>query len=160
MATPLIIDRPELVPPAGRNLARLITFGFWMLWVYLWLPVVSLLAWWFGYDLFYQEMVVRGGAHWLLRQLDDYLLWIGLLCGGLVAWATYNWLRFRGVTRRQRVPGLTEAELARYFGLTVDEVRVYRTSQFLRVHFDGYGRILKIERLRYRGTSAGNGRRA
>src|ERR1017187_7341901 len=43
-----IIDRPSLQTARQRLIYGSVTLGFWVLWIYLWLPIVGLIGWALG----------------------------------------------------------------------------------------------------------------
>ncbi|HEV8078806.1 MAG TPA: poly-beta-1,6-N-acetyl-D-glucosamine biosynthesis protein PgaD, partial [Marinobacter sp.] len=56
MKTPLIIERPELQTPTRKTLSSVITFLAWTLWIYLWLPLLSIIAWGAGIQMLIVEV--------------------------------------------------------------------------------------------------------
>ena len=49
----LIIEAPGLQSLKHRFSSSLFTFFFWAAWFYLWQPIISILAWAFGFKFFY-----------------------------------------------------------------------------------------------------------
>jgi biofilm PGA synthesis protein PgaD len=96
----LIIDRPDWVRPGEKFTALGITLLFWGALLYLWQPLLSLLAWGLNIHLFYNHMIVLGGYKAFLNLLVFYSLVILCLGGGLILWARINQWRFRGKNRR------------------------------------------------------------
>lgn len=142
-----LIERPDLQSRRQRVLYGALTLAFWTLWVYLWLPVLALLAWALGIQQAYKYMVVLGGYRDVLALLGIYGLVILLLGGGLVAWATYNIIRFRGVERRTAALPVTAAEIGKYFGQDSQAVTGWQNDQRLYVTHDRHGRITRVETL-------------
>ena len=114
---PLIIETPDLQGLRQRYAYALITLVFWILWFYLWIPVISLVAWLLSADVFYREMILLDG----LRGLADLLGWYGLVITVIVvfysAWALYNQVRFRGRNRRRKQAEVEPLELADDFNI-------------------------------------------
>jgi biofilm PGA synthesis protein PgaD len=76
-----------------------ITGVFWLLYLYLWLPLITLVMWLLGVNNAVVEVYLPEG------RVDAYLLvtvpLIALVCAVVLAvWAEYNLLRFRGEDRR------------------------------------------------------------
>jgi biofilm PGA synthesis protein PgaD len=136
-----LIERSDLQSPQQRTLYAVLTLAFWAFWFYLWLPVLALLAWSLGLQQAYEYMVVLGGYH------DLFTLVILVLCGGLVAWAVYNIIRFRGVERRVDALPVTPAEIGRDFGQDPASVTRWQSEQRLYVTHDQTGRIARVEAL-------------
>jgi biofilm PGA synthesis protein PgaD len=97
---PLIIERADLLSRRHRLTAAGITLFFWAALLYLWQPVISLIAWSINIRLFYNHMVVLGGYQAFLDLLAFYAIVILVLGGGLILWAKSNEWRFRGRNRR------------------------------------------------------------
>lgn len=142
-----IFERPDL-----QGLRQLYGFGFitllfWALWFYLWLPLVSLIAWAFGFQLFYEQMIVLGGYHSLLSLLVDYGLTILAIAALLIGWALYNLIRFRNHERRRAAAPVTKAQLAQDFNVDVNSLNNWQSARRLRVHHDPHGQIVQIDTL-------------
>jgi len=98
----IIIDRPELQSKSKRAIFGVLTAGLWSFYLYLLLPLASLLAWWLGFVVVYEEMVMLRGWEMLLELIGVYgaiVLAMGL---AQVGWALTNWLRFYGRRDRRR----------------------------------------------------------
>ena len=100
----LIIEHPEWQTLRQRTLYASITLIFWMAWGYLWTPLLTFAAWAFGLTKTYEHMVTLEGYRGLLRLFGLYLLVIVCMGGSLLAWAFYNYFRFRGIERRRQRP--------------------------------------------------------
>jgi biofilm PGA synthesis protein PgaD len=99
----IVIDRPELQTPAMRALFHALTLVMWSFYLYLMLPLGTLLAWWIGFSAVYEEMVVRSGWESLLQLVGVYSVILLLIALSQVGWAMVNWLRFRGKRDRRRL---------------------------------------------------------
>jgi poly-beta-1,6-N-acetyl-D-glucosamine biosynthesis protein PgaD len=132
----IIIDRPELQSKSKRALFGVLTAGLWSFYLYLLLPLASLLAWWLGFVVVYEEMVMLRGWEKLLGLLGVYgaiVLAMGL---AQVGWALTNWLRFYGRRdRRRERPPVMSAEFAEPMFLTdTGEFPVWMNAKRLVVH--------------------------
>ncbi|MCP5107617.1 MAG: poly-beta-1,6-N-acetyl-D-glucosamine biosynthesis protein PgaD [bacterium] len=140
----LIIETPQLQTLKHRFSSSLITFFFWAAWFYLWLPVISLLAWLAGIRFFYDHMVGLGGAKGFVQILLIYLaavLLIGLI---FFAWAYYNNKRFKYKKRRGAIWKIGFTNLAERYKLNEDQVLNAKSSRRLVVHFDEAGNIIDL----------------
>lgn len=140
-----LIERPDLQSPRQRTLYAALTLAFWAFWFYLWLPVLALLAWALGIEQAYKYMVALGGYRDVLNLLAIYSLIILLLGGGLVLWAVYNIIRFRGVEKRIAALPVTPAEIGRDFGQNPESVARWQSEQRVYVTHDQDGRIARVE---------------
>jgi biofilm PGA synthesis protein PgaD len=141
---PLIIDNPELQTPRQRYAFAAVTLVFWVLWFYLWIPIVSLLAWLFGAERFYQEMISKSGLDALIEILGLYaiiILTMGIILSG---WAWYNQLRFRGHDKRRASAVVTPAEAASFFALKPEQLDLARYAKHVVIEHDDHGNIRDI----------------
>ncbi len=98
----IVIDRPELQTPAKRAFFSVLTVMFWSFYVYLLLPLATLLAWHLGYTAVYEEMVMRNGWEALVKLLGFYSAIVLAMGFTQVGWALVNWMRFAGKRDRRR----------------------------------------------------------
>jgi biofilm PGA synthesis protein PgaD len=144
MKNPLIIEKPELQSAAHRYGWGLVTFAFWSIYVYLWLPLITLLAWWVGVYLFNIQMVELRGYDGLVNKLALYLFVILSLSIILIGWANIERLRFKGVKRRLGGTEVTVGEIARQYNLNEEQLIALRQKKSLEVYFSDQGHIAKI----------------
>lgn len=126
-ARPLIIERPDLQTWAQRYGYLSVTFLFWFLWLYLFVPLLAFVAWALGATLVYQVMIQDLETAELLRLLRAYGSGAGALSGIYLAWAIASWLRFRNVDRRRAPARTTDAALAASHHLNPGELAELRT---------------------------------
>ena len=98
---PLIIKRPNLQTLRQKYTNTIVTLAFWALWFYLWIPLISLVAWLFGIEIFYEEFILMEGYHLLLSLFFRYGMVTLLISICLLGWAFYNQLRYRRKDRRK-----------------------------------------------------------
>lgn len=107
-----LIERPERQSKGRRNAFGLLTAIAWAIYAYLWLPLVTLLAWWLGVKTAYVELYLRE------QRIDTFLILVVPLIIVVVAvlllgWAEYNRHRFQSKhDRREPMPEVTHAEIA------------------------------------------------
>ncbi len=140
-----LIERSDLQSPRQRTLYGVLTLAFLAFWIYLWVPVLALLAWSLGLQQAYKYMVVFGGYRDVLNLLGLYSVVILALGGALVLWAVYNIIRFRGVEKRRAAPPVSATEVGHYFGHDPDSVARWQSEQRLYVTHDPHGAIAFVE---------------
>ena len=140
----LIIHHPEKQTTKQRWMLGMVTAVFWIFWIYLWIPFVSLLAWLFGIHIFEYEMIERGGYHGLLDLLGTYALVILLLGSCLIGWAVYNIRRFGQSTERRNSPHVAVDLQARHFNVDVRQLEQWRTMQRLVIDHDENSAITSV----------------
>lgn len=119
----IIIDKPESLQPHHKVTSFSLTFIFWIFILYLWQPLISLIAWFFGYKFFYEHMVELGGYQGFIDSLALDFQVIAIFCIVLVLWAKSNQWRFRGKNRRTAVKPVPQSEIAEYFKVKEDLFR-------------------------------------
>jgi biofilm PGA synthesis protein PgaD len=132
-------EAPEALTPRERARDTLITAVLWGVYLYLWVPLVSLLAWALGFEFAYDVMVRAGGARDLLPILQEYAVVVSIILSAFTIWSVSNRLRFKHMTRRSRRTPVSDQSLAEYFNVSIDLIVSMRTHQILRVSFDEEG---------------------
>ena len=144
----IIIDRPELQSKGKRAIFGVLTAGLWSFYLYLLLPLASLLAWGLGLTAVYEELVMRRGWEALLGLIGVYsaiVLTMGLV---QVSWALGNWMRFYGVRdRRREQPPVVSQEFAEpLFLMDTGEFPAWMNAKRLVVHHHPtHPRITSVE---------------
>lgn len=116
-----------------------ITAVLWGVYLYLWVPLVSLLAWALGFEFAYDVMVRAGGARDLLPILLEYAVVVSVILSAFTIWSVSNRLRFKHLTRRSRREPVSDEALSDYFGIPISQIVSMRSHQILRVTFDDDG---------------------
>ncbi len=150
----IFIHAPGLRLPHRRAGDQLLTFIMWAIYAYLWLPLISLIAWFLGIDLFYQEMVVNGGFDAFVDLSAWYLLIIGLILLTVGAWSLSNYLRFHDKERRRPQPPASDEEVQSWFGIDAEIHENLRAARRMRLSFDSQGRLIDYADLPIADTAA------
>lgn len=143
---PLVIDMPDLQTIRQRYASTFITLLFWIFWFYLWLPLISLVAWVAGIDLMYDRMVVRGGYDAFVESLPLYVVVVVTIGALLVIWGVYNMQRFRGKERRTHVHPVEVSTIANYFIVDPVQLMEWQQEKNLVIHIDELGMIRLVEK--------------
>jgi biofilm PGA synthesis protein PgaD len=146
---PAIINRPDLLSRRKRAMFSGITLIAWVVWFYLFLPLISAVAWWAGAELFASYMLDPDERTYLMTLLF-YV--IGIATAGLVifSWSRYNQLRFQGHDRRAPMPAVTDAMIQARFRVDAESLHQIHNSQIMRLHLDDDGLITAINTTRAR----------
>lgn len=139
---------PEEMTRKERARDTLITAVLWAVYLYLWVPLVSLLAWAMGFEFAYDVMVRSGGAQDLLPILLEYLVVVSIIFSAFTIWSVSNRLRFRDLNRRARRAPVRDEALSEYFAIPVSQIASMRSRQVIHVSVgeDGRPRIIGIGR--------------
>ncbi len=141
---PLIIERPDLQSWPQRALSGVLTTFFWMLWLLLWLPLVTLLGWvFFGWQFKY-HMFDLGGDEGFLELIGAYAIVIVAMSASLLVWAKYNHLRFRNVERRKAFPPVTPYMLAVRIRQSESCLLSWQSRRVVVVEHDQNGEIASV----------------
>jgi biofilm PGA synthesis protein PgaD len=141
----IIINRPELQSPLQRITTRGITFVFWVLWIYLWLPLISLAAWWVGIRLFREHLLDNDGYKILFDDMHQYAIVVAVIAVVLIGWARYNLVRFRDKGSRKSSLPVDLATQAQTFKVESQQLDQWQRTKRLVVHHDERGNITQIE---------------
>jgi poly-beta-1,6-N-acetyl-D-glucosamine biosynthesis protein PgaD len=141
----LIIESPQWQDVRQRMVYGSLTVAFWLLWSYLWLPVVGILGWIVGIGAAHYHMIILEGYRGLSALLPLYLLIIALLGGSLISWAQYNLIRYRGTQRRTRSKDVHLEMLAAHFAVDATALSQWLELRRLVLHHDQHGRLIEVE---------------
>jgi biofilm PGA synthesis protein PgaD len=148
MKRELIIDSPSMQSLWQRYSSVIITFAFWVLWFFLWVPVITAIAWYQGLHIAYFEMFEMDGFKAVIASFFTFFKVVMLLGGSLAVWASYNFFRFRGKDRRKAVMPVTVKDLADFFDLDEKRLTQLQQEKIISVSFDANGQIASINTFR------------
>jgi len=128
---PLIMRRPELQNGWQLWSSSFLTVFFWVLWLYIFMPLLSLLAWAAGLMIIYELMLQNLPLSELLHILKVYGIGIGVLLLLYLGYALTGYLRFRGMERRKPAPEVSLDLLAASHHLDMETLHTLQSSQSL-----------------------------
>jgi biofilm PGA synthesis protein PgaD len=142
-AEAILINRPHRQRRVNRALYGLITLFAWIVWVSLWLPLITALAWLFGLHTSYVELFLRNHAGgW--RQLF-HLLWLAVGCAIVITtWSAYNWRRFHKLDRRRGRPPASMTAMAERLSVAHASVIEMRSSDRIVLDFADDGSVSHV----------------
>lgn len=119
-AEAIVIQRPERQSTAQKAMFGLVTVTLWVVWAFLWLPLVTLGAWAYGIrdaltQLHLMDPITDGG--------DIHVVLFVAFGTALIftAWSGYNYARFVGKQKRRGNSPVGIAETAAKIGAHTDE---------------------------------------
>ena len=140
----VIINARSVLSRRQRRRDRLLTTAMWALYGYLWLPLISLFAWYFGVRFAYDLVIRAGGPESLLA----ILFWFGVMLAGtafiIIGWSGVQRRRFARHERRIWSPSLDPEAEREYWDLSAASFRHLRHEQRLVVRLDAKGRIESV----------------
>ena len=116
---PYIYTPRNGAPKATRTLHGVLTLLAWALYAYLWLPLLTVVAWVLGVRTSFVELYVRNNH---LDQ-DIFLVLLALAVAAtalLVGWAEYNRHKFGGPDRRVNPSDVEMHDVARSLGAPME----------------------------------------
>ncbi|GAB1595558.1 poly-beta-1,6-N-acetyl-D-glucosamine biosynthesis protein PgaD [Lysobacter claricitrinus] len=116
---PFIYTPKEPAPQAMRGVHSVLTLAAWVLYAYLWLPLITVVAWVLGVRTSYVEIYLRN------NQVDETIFLVILVLAViatalLVGWAEYNRRRFSGPDRRSNPGNVELPAVAESLGAPMD----------------------------------------
>lgn len=140
-------------PPPPRGLVSLLTLGFWAVWLYLVMPLISLLLWAFGIRLFVRE-ISQDGYEGLRASLIAYSSILLTLVGLLVLWILWNVVRYGGRHDRRTAKRaeVSDEEVQRSFHLDGTLLETMRTERIVRIDLDRNDCVLMLKAASPPGT--------
>ncbi len=117
-----------------------ITLAAWLIWFYLFIPLLSLGAWWFGIDAF-REYMLQPGARGYLLTLTGYAIVIALTFLIILGWSRYNQIRFGGPDRRHGQPPVTAEMTAKRFHVKPELLEQLQQARTIDLNFDPTGQL-------------------
>lgn len=137
----MIIEDTQLQSKTVKSVWLSVTLFLWFIYMYLWLPLISLAAWWLGYTTFFHHMIELNGMTGFKHLLANYLICIVLLCGFLIAWANLEQLRFKNKTRRRKAEPLKNDAVAKHFKVDASTLTHMQTAKTVTVEFNAQGEM-------------------
>ncbi|KAF1017636.1 MAG: hypothetical protein GAK31_00904 [Stenotrophomonas maltophilia] len=139
MTPPPVIVRPERLARPQRFLQRMATLLAWSAYAWLWVPLVTLVAWLLGLHAGWQRLYLQRNA------VDPFVLAalpvIALLCGLLlIGWAEYNRARFADADRRARRADVADAAVQARLQAPAQVVQALRQHRVVTVSMDEQAR--------------------
>ena len=139
------IDAPHLLSERRRFGDAIATGLMWILYSYLWAPLISLVAWLLGFEFAYDVMVRAGGV----EALKDALWWYGIVLASIfvvvAVWSAINRRRFAERNRRQSGQYVSDIEISEYFALQQGALQKIRSSRIMSLSFDAEGCIEQVD---------------
>ncbi len=141
---PLILNKPHLVAPLTKFVSALVTIVFWGFFVYLWWPLLTLIAGMLGYHSI-NELTYAADMLNVRHLTVSYALIVIALSGSLLLWAAIEYFRFRNLNRRRWPFAVAVADLASYSKLPEPELAQLQTERRMVAHHDDRGGVMQFD---------------
>jgi biofilm PGA synthesis protein PgaD len=140
----LIFEKPHLAPLHSRIGWTFFTTFFWLIWIYLWMPLITLLMWALGFR-YYDNHFLHNSTTELMDLKHIVVLYLSIIVtlgGSLLAWARTEYMRFRNVHRRTRPLPVDIAELAEFAKIKPEIMTHLTTVRCMTAHHDEHGKFV------------------
>lgn len=131
---------------SARYRARdaIFTTLLWLLYVYLWLPLISFAAWYFGIDFAYERVVKAGGPDQLVLLLLWFLIIFLVILLIVIMWSGIQYSLYSGDGERRTV-GKTFDLAAERETWQIDEAQQqqFKSATIQTIELDDQARIVK-----------------
>jgi biofilm PGA synthesis protein PgaD len=141
----VIINARNVLSRRIRTRDRMLTTAMWLLYAYLWLPLVSLGAWYLGVQFAYDLVIRAGGPESLVSLLISFLLILFGTAVVVILWSRLQRARFAGHERRVSSPKLESADEQAYWSLEDADFQRLRSGKRLVIDLDENGRMTSVK---------------
>jgi biofilm PGA synthesis protein PgaD len=138
--SPFIISHPERQSGAQHTMFSALTLSVWVLWLYLWLPLITTILWMVGIRWAYIQVFrgSRGVSLWVI-------VWILIATAVILGcWSSYNRLRFAKKTQRRQVQALAKSSIGVSFGISGATLSVLLRGRRLNLYFDDAEQLIRV----------------
>ena len=139
----LIFEDRLLAPMSQRIGWTFFTVFFWMVWLYLLLPLFTLFLWSLGlisYVRYFGWMSFLDLGQ-VLHTARVYGIVVLLLGGSLLLWARVEFMRFRDRSRRGVPVSVNNNEIAEYMQLPAEKIELWKGARRVVVRHDSHGNL-------------------
>ncbi len=141
----LIINRPDLKSRPLIFGEQVLTIIFWGFWFYLWLPLISVIAWLLGFRILYTHIMELGGIDNFFAQFDTFSRGVAIASGLLACWSFYNLKRYGSYNRRNKVLPTDIKRLKKEFSLSDRDWQTFQEARVLLLSLDAQGRVTGVQ---------------
>ncbi len=131
-----IIDNPDLKTYVRNITEWTLTSVFWLVWIYLVLPLMNLFMWFITGEIFYSEVIADEGYQYIIELVKRAGLITLTIATVIFLWGYYNYLVFGRLNRRKESPPTSAEEIAAFFSLEREEVERIENCKELLIEID------------------------
>lgn len=141
----VIMNYPKAQGLHKRLGLGIVTSWLWAVWLWLWRPLISIVAWYVSGTYVEDYLIASDGFRAFREALPIYILVVILTGGGLIIWANINWVRFSNKERRKPRPDVLPVAQAEHFKLPAEEHNRHLGSNRIEISYNEDGSISKVE---------------
>ncbi len=121
-----------------------LTILLWAFLLWLWQPALQVFFWYMDLAVAFEDKDLVEGLTNLKQLTWFYLAAIGFICGTLYVWALFQQWRFRKHVPRKAAPGLSNEQIASWFGVDPDTRQLWTRLRNANVYFDTENQTLTL----------------
>jgi biofilm PGA synthesis protein PgaD len=133
---PEYIDQPEYV--RNKNMGYSLQIVGWFVFMWLFMPTLTMLFWWFEGQTIYQQLVTEAQPDSQLSLMNIIVMILSFI-SVLFLWATYNWVRFSGKERRKTPLAIAVPQLASSFKVNTADIINMQQARNLTLYYNNKG---------------------
>jgi biofilm PGA synthesis protein PgaD len=140
----VLIDSPQLLSRRRRVVDGLITGFMWIVYSYLWAPLISLVAWLLGFEFAYDVMIRAGGIGTLKEVVTFYSIVVATIFVVIAGWSAINRRRFANRNRRRAIEPVSDLEIAEHFDIRYEQLVSLRNSRISHIALNEDAQIVAV----------------
>ena len=147
MNHPIIIEQANLQNLPARLFSTSLSLGWWLFFIYLWLPLLEPWKQQLGISFLLQDHMFTAEGFGYVAKLFLFCGFAALVISLIFAsWSWYNYKRFH-YSRRRRPPALKNDALAEHFKVQQSRLQQWQHVKRIRVDHDEHGNIYRVQTL-------------
>ena len=133
------------VPLSKRINDNIFQGAVWIVWVFIMVPLITVIAWYFGYIRFDAYLLHDWPPTSAFLHLFAFIFAFSWLV--ISAWSIYNWRRYSRRNVRSAPPILDDEDLARSLNIALDALKAGQSDRSGIVYYDDSGSLLRIDKI-------------
>jgi len=121
-----------------------LTTALWVLYAYLWLPFISLIAWLIGIDFAYGLVEQAGGLSNLFELLTSFGIALAFITCIVIGWSALQFWRFHDKERRTTSPSPDYDDEMSLWDIDAADLYKIRCGRRLTIGLDEHGAITSV----------------
>ena len=121
-----------------------LTILLWAFLLWLWQPALQVFFWYMDLAVAYEDRDLIEGLTNLKQLTWFYLAVIGIICCTFYGWALLQQWRFRKHVPQKAAPGLSNEQIATWFGVDPDTRQLWTRLRNANVYFDAENQTLTL----------------
>ena len=138
----LIITRPQAISSMRKGTEMTATVAGWFVWAVLCRPLILVVLWFLGVEIFYEHMIRLKGIFSLADSVIIYYVVVLAFYLIIRGWNSYNAWKFKGKDRRVKNVSVSDADLERLFKLQPRTLKKIRSCKDVTIDVQSDDRLI------------------